>query len=123
MEGYLAKKGRGKSVSFIRPWSTRYFVLDEAASELRYYEKDSKSLTLKGALCLRGVQVFEGRSHSQGQGDRKFCFELHTREDSGVLVLGAQDQATKDSWLRAFSKFAPGEVRESILSPGACVCE
>mmetsp|Transcript_8608 Transcript_8608/g.14591 ORF Transcript_8608/g.14591 Transcript_8608/m.14591 type:complete len:677 (+) Transcript_8608:68-2098(+) len=113
MEGYLAKKGRGKSVSFIRPWATRYFVLDEQECELRYYEKDSRNLTCKGSITLNGVEIFE----CLADGDKKHCFELHTKHDSGVLVLSAQDQATKDAWVKALSKFAVGEVRESMLLP------
>lgn len=37
MEGFLNKKGRGRNVSFMRPWSMRYFVLDPENDELRYY--------------------------------------------------------------------------------------
>lgn len=112
MEGYMSKKGRGQSMSFIRPWATRFFVLDDQMSELRYYEKDNKA-KCKGILNLKGVQVFDSTD-----GEKKYCFELHTQQHSGVLVLSAQDQAAKDSWMKAFSKFSAGEVRASMLAPG-----
>jgi hypothetical protein len=112
MEGYLAKKGRGQSVSFIRPWAMRFFVLDEELSELRYYEKDTKT-KCKGKLTLKGVQVCEGKD-----GDKKFCFELHAQQESGVLVLSAPDQSAKDAWMVAFSKFSKGGIRASMVAPG-----
>jgi hypothetical protein len=40
MEGYLNKRGRGKSFSFIRPWTKRFFVLDTATESLYYYTSD-----------------------------------------------------------------------------------
>lgn len=112
MEGYLAKKGRGQSVSFIRPWATRYFVLDEEMNELRYYEKDNK-LKCKGNLHLTGVQVFERKDT-----DKEFCFEIRVLEDNGVLILSAQDEATKASWTKAFTNISKSEIRSSILAPG-----
>jgi hypothetical protein len=112
MEGYLAKKGRGQSVSFIRPWAKRYFVLDVQSNELRYYEKDNK-LKCKGKLNLRGVEVFESKNT-----DKDFCFELHVQEDSGALILSAQDEATKKLWTQAFSKLSKCEIRASMLAPG-----
>lgn len=112
MEGYLAKKGRGQSVSFIRPWATRYFVLDGQLNELRYYEKDNK-LKCKGKLNLAGARVFDSKDT-----DKKFCFEVHVQEDSGVLIISAPDEATKASWTNALSNISKSEVRESILAPG-----
>jgi hypothetical protein len=104
-------------VSFIRPWAMRYFVLDTALNELRYYEKDK--LKCKGKLNLTGVQVFESKDT-----DKKFCFELHVEEDNGVLILSAQDEGTKETWTKAFSKLSNSEIRASILAPGgrASVC-
>ena len=112
MEGYLAKKGRGQSVSFIRPWAIRYFVLDDQTSELRYYEKDNK-LKCKGKLNLRGIQVCENKDT-----DKNFCFELHVEEESGVLILSAHDAATKEAWTQAFSKLSKSAIRASMSPPG-----
>jgi hypothetical protein len=44
MEGYLNKKGRGKSISFIKPWTTRFCQVDEFKKELSYYVIDNKKL-------------------------------------------------------------------------------
>jgi hypothetical protein len=37
MEGYLYKKGRGRTISFVKPWSYRYFKLNTDTGTLRYY--------------------------------------------------------------------------------------
>lgn len=112
MEGYLAKKGRGQSVSFIRPWATRYFVLDEELNELRYYEKDSKA-KCKGKLNLAGAQVFASKDQ-----DKKFCFELRVQEDNGVLILSAQDEESMQAWTKALANISKCGIRASILAPG-----
>ena len=44
MEGYLNKKGRGKTISFIKPWSNRFFQIDPFEKELSYYTIDDKKL-------------------------------------------------------------------------------
>jgi hypothetical protein len=39
MEGFMEKKGRGKSISFVRPWTKRFFVLDPITKSLQYYSR------------------------------------------------------------------------------------
>jgi hypothetical protein len=40
MEGELFKKGRGRSLSFIKPWVSRIFVLNPDKFELAYYAEN-----------------------------------------------------------------------------------
>ena len=114
MEGFLNKKGRGQTVSFIRPWTRRYFVLDEERRELRYYEGENQR-RCRGRLALVGVQVFEAQ-HS----DKKFSFEVRVEQEHGVVLLDAPDAATKDKWMKALLRLSNSEVRESLLQPGEC---
>lgn len=114
MEGYLSKKGRGQNVSFIRPWATRYFVVDEEQCELLYYERDNKQ-KCKGKINLDGVQVFEYQSDDS---ERPFCFEIRVQEDKGVLILCAKDATRKEAWMKAFAKLSKSDIRPSVLSPG-----
>ncbi len=46
MEGYLLKKGRGKTISLFRPWASRYFILFPGTSELVYYTEKNGFETL-----------------------------------------------------------------------------
>jgi hypothetical protein len=39
MEGFMDKKGRGKSISFVRPWTNRFFCLDPVTKSLQYYTR------------------------------------------------------------------------------------
>ncbi len=41
LEGFLEKRGRGLKISFLRPWGTRYFLLDRRANTLSYYADEN----------------------------------------------------------------------------------
>jgi hypothetical protein len=35
--GYLAKKGRGRTLSFVKPWANRYVSVDSSTGVLSYF--------------------------------------------------------------------------------------
>lgn len=111
MEGYLAKKGRGKNVSFIKPWATRYFVLNKEGRELKYFEKENK-VKCKGTLSLSGIQVFDVENC-----DKEFCFEIRVDEESDALLLSAFDRSSKTKWMDELSKLSKDVIRPSVLMP------
>lgn len=37
MEGFLYKRGRGKSLSFVKPWAYRFVTLDKDTKMMAYF--------------------------------------------------------------------------------------
>ena len=50
MNGFLYKRGRGKSLSFVKPWAYRWFELDVDGKELSYFAENSKGY--KYMICF-----------------------------------------------------------------------
>jgi hypothetical protein len=57
IEGFLNKKGRGKTLSFRRPWSIRFFVLDPDAMEIRYYSGNGPAMYVPNLLGFLNLTI------------------------------------------------------------------
>lgn len=96
-EGYLVKKGRR---IIYRPWSVRYFILDEN-NFLFYY----KGTVLKGRIQMKDVQIRYLLPHEAN--GRHFAFEIFDINDSfprcGRLTLAATNIQEAQSWYETIS--------------------
>lgn len=107
IEGLLQKKGRGHTFSFLRPWTTRYFVLDSNTTEIAYY-LDSTKKERKGKLSVKGGKIMES-----SEKDKPHMFEFLTSSGE-VLVLAASDENQKKTWMNAFASCLEAPIADII---------
>lgn len=110
MEGYLWKKGRGKSSLGRRNWNRRYFVLQK--SVLTYYRNSySVPKKPKGSLYVYGAQM----RVVPVVGDAMWRFDIMVPGDhSNVFHLRAESNAALDSWLATLQGSGCTLVRPSL---------
>jgi len=95
MEGYLDKKARGKKVAMVRPWKRRYFILDTARQELRYYasaDPAKRESDYKGKISVKGGSILESTSK------KEFVFDFRC-EDGEVMTLAASSLSERSKWV------------------------
>ena len=112
--GYLLKRGRGKTFSFSKPWSTRYIVVNKACKNLRYYEDRRKwadGYAAKDLVSLEGSQLSE---MTQGDSGKEFSFQVTVspgESNEEILLFSTVTETFYHSWLDALRGLTatPGE--------------
>jgi len=98
MEGYLHKRGRGKSISLYKPYARRYFVLDPKTLELAYYADESKK-SYRGTVNVDKCDISEV---SKGSSGKSFCFNVKCNiglPHEEVITLAAPNDEQLVEWI------------------------
>jgi hypothetical protein len=98
MEGYLHKRGRGKSISIYKPYARRYFVLSPATQELAYYADESRK-SYRGTVSVQACQVHEVSKAASGKSN---CFDLKCNvgmPHEEVITLAAPNENQLVEWI------------------------
>lgn len=109
MEGYLHKRGRGKSISIYKPYARRYFVLSEDTCEMSYFTDESKK-SYRGMVNIEGSQVTELSKASTG---KSFCFDLKCnvgKPHEETITLAAPNDNQLVQWIHSIHELGGGEV-------------
>lgn len=109
MEGYLHKRGRGKSISIYKPYARRYFVLNEETHELAYYTDESRK-NYRGMVSVLKSEVIELSKATTG---KSFCFCLKCNvglPHEEAITLAAPNDAQLVQWMEHIHEVGEGGV-------------
>ena len=109
MEGYLHKRGRGKSIAIYKPYARRYFVLDTQTHELSYYTDISKK-SYRGMVNVMNSEVKELSKATTG---KSFCFALKChpgRPHEETITLAAPNDKQLVEWINKIQEIGRGTV-------------
>jgi hypothetical protein len=101
-EGYLHKEGGGLGLG----WKKRWFVLNGAARELKYYDKqpsadEKKPPTLLGTVDVVGGRVVREPRVKRGHGIVLFVNREDTANRRAKYLMHAANAAEEFKWLAA----------------------
>lgn len=102
--GYLLKRGRGKTFSFSKPWSSRFIVVNKACQNLRYYEERGKwrdGYAAKDLVSLEGAQISEKTESDSG---KEFSFQVTVfpgQANEEILLFSSVTETYYHRWLDA----------------------
>jgi hypothetical protein len=109
MEGYLHKRGRGKSISIYKPYARRYFVLNTETHELAYYTDDSKK-SYRGMVSVLQSECTELSKANTG---KSFCFDLKCnvgKPHEETITLAAPNDVQLVQWIEKIQELGGGGV-------------
>ena len=109
MEGYLHKRGRGKSISIYKPYARRYFVLDPITFELTYFADESKK-SYRGTVSIKDCEVIELSKATSGKSN---CFDLSCnigQPHAETITLAAPNDTQLVEWMTKIEQVGNAKV-------------
>ena len=104
--GFLKKEGH-----IFRNWRRRYFVLDMGV--LRYYKDEGKGKASGHGSSLKG-EIFLDDCIIQSKGDNRIY--LCTKNNSKDLLVEAEDNTTRESWLVDLQRHSLYAKENSVMT-------
>mmetsp|Transcript_10696 Transcript_10696/g.16209 ORF Transcript_10696/g.16209 Transcript_10696/m.16209 type:complete len:1036 (-) Transcript_10696:74-3181(-) len=109
MEGYLYKRGRGKNISFIKPWAYRLFVLDADTKQLSYFTVNKGKRSFRGQVSVENASMKECTDSGKPFSFELCCFGTNGVEE--VMTLASPSKHEMVEWVLAISSCAPCEAK------------
>ena len=116
--GYLKKRGRGRKVltgAFLKPWSTRYVVVNSVLGILKYYgsEMDYQKQRLpRGQLYISGAKLNYTLPLQPSSSSSSYEFTITVTKTTGeveTLQMAATNERMTRQWVEIFAAICENE--------------
>jgi hypothetical protein len=107
ISGMMSKQGRGKHISFWKPWSTRRVVLNIPNKTIDYFDENNIK---KGGLLIDSNSTIKILQSASAPKETSFAFEVTTA--TGSLILAVSSSSFRDCWLKAIDMAVNAPISE-----------